>query len=61
MFVTMGGAGAQRELFNNEFLLGNDILVAPVLYPEIRQRNIILPPGDWQDHWTKQIRQNGGF
>jgi myogenesis-regulating glycosidase len=39
----------------DEFLLGNDILVAPVLFPQIRQRDIYLPPGTWQDHWTKQI------
>ena len=39
---------------DDEFLLGNNILVAPVLYPEMRQRDIVIPPGDWQDHWTKR-------
>jgi len=40
---------------DDEFLLGDDILVAPVLFPQVRQRDIYLPPGTWQDHWTKQI------
>jgi alpha-glucosidase (family GH31 glycosyl hydrolase) len=40
---------------DDEFLLGDDILVAPVLFPAMRQRDIIFPPGQWQDHWTKQI------
>ncbi len=40
---------------DDQFLLGDDILVAPVVHPNIRQRNIYLPPGTWQDHWTKEI------
>lgn len=40
---------------DDEFLLGDDILVAPVVHPNIRQRNIYLPPGTWQDHWTNEI------
>ena len=40
---------------DDEFLLGNDILVAPVLLPQMRQRDIYLPPGQWRDYWTKQV------
>ncbi len=40
---------------DDEFLLGDELLVTPVLVPGMRQRDIILPLGDWQDHWTKQI------
>jgi alpha-glucosidase (family GH31 glycosyl hydrolase) len=40
---------------DDEFLLGNDILVAPVLFPDMCTRDIYLPPGVWQDHWTKEI------
>jgi alpha-glucosidase (family GH31 glycosyl hydrolase) len=36
-------------------LLGNDILVAPVLHQGQRTRNIYLPPGTWRDHWTDRI------
>ncbi len=40
---------------DDEFLLGDDILVAPVLFPNMRARDIYLPPGQWRDHWTKQV------
>ena len=32
---------------NDEFLVGNDILVAPVLSPEITQRWVYFPIGNW--------------
>jgi len=40
---------------DDEFLLGDNILVAPVIYPNMRQRDIYLPSGIWQDHWTGQF------
>jgi alpha-glucosidase (family GH31 glycosyl hydrolase) len=40
---------------DDEFLLGDDVLVAPVIAPNIRQRDIYLPPGTWQDHWTGEV------
>lgn len=40
---------------DDEFLLGNDILVAPVIAPNIRQRDVYLPPGAWRNHWTGEV------
>ncbi len=40
---------------DDEFLLGDDVLVAPVVAPNVRQRDIYLPPGIWQDHWTGEV------
>jgi alpha-glucosidase (family GH31 glycosyl hydrolase) len=40
---------------DDEFLLGDELLVAPVLFHGMRQRDIYLPPGIWQDHWTKEV------
>lgn len=37
---------------DDQFLLGDDILVAPVVRPGQRSRAIYLPPGPWRDHWT---------
>ncbi|GAB4563741.1 MAG: glycoside hydrolase family 31 protein [Anaerolineales bacterium] len=37
---------------DDQFLLGNDILVAPVVRPGQRSRAITLPPGQWRDYWT---------
>ncbi len=42
---------------DDEFLLGNDLLVAPVVKPNRRQRDIWLPPGTWKDHWTGKVYQ----
>ena len=37
---------------DDEFLLGNDLLVAPIL-AEFGERNVYLPAGEWVDVWTK--------
>lgn len=34
---------------DDEFLLGNDLLVAPVLNPGVKSRKIYLPVGQWRD------------
>jgi len=39
----------------DEFLLGNDILAAPVLEAYQTARDIILPEGEWRDAWTGQL------
>ncbi|MBM3123051.1 MAG: glycoside hydrolase [Chloroflexi bacterium] len=39
---------------DDEFLLGDDILAAPVVSPGQRARDIYLPPGRWRDHWTRE-------
>jgi alpha-glucosidase (family GH31 glycosyl hydrolase) len=47
----------EKELYSvdDEFLLGHDILVAPVLEPGRTIRNVILPPGKWYDCWTGKV------
>ncbi len=42
-------------LCDDEFLLGNEILVAPVVTPNTLERDIYLPTGKWQDYWTQYI------
>jgi myogenesis-regulating glycosidase len=39
---------------DNEFLLGDDLLVAPVVEPNQRARDVYLPPGEWRDARTGQ-------
>jgi alpha-glucosidase len=36
---------------DNQFLLGSDILIAPVLQPDCISRDVILPPGEWYLLW----------
>ena len=40
---------------DDEFLLGDEFLIAPVVTPNTTQRDIYLPAGAWQDHWTKKF------
>ncbi len=37
-----------------EFLLGNDLLVAPVVDYGARERTVYLPRGEWRSWWTGQ-------
>jgi alpha-glucosidase len=44
----------------DQFLFGADLLVAPVLREEAREREVYLPAGDWYDFWTGQRVAGGG-
>ncbi|HGY10010.1 MAG TPA: alpha-glucosidase [Oceanithermus profundus] len=37
---------------DDQFLLGSELLVAPVLRPGADRRLVYLPPGYWRDFWT---------
>ncbi len=43
----------------DEFLLGKDILVAPVMDPGKDHRALYLPPGEWMHLWTEERHQGG--
>ena len=49
----------RAELYSiaDEFLLGSDILAAPVMKENQVARDIVLPPGQWRDAWTGKIYQ----
>ncbi len=44
---------------DTEFLFGDDLLVAPVLWLGERERDVHLPKGIWYDFWTNE-RYEGG-
>lgn len=45
---------------DDEFLLGPDLLVAPVLKQGARQREVYLPAGTtWTDAWTDKVYEGG--
>jgi alpha-glucosidase len=44
---------------NDEYLVGSQILVAPVTQQGARQRMVYLPEGVWVDYWTQE-RISGG-
>lgn len=44
---------------DDQFLLGDDILVAPVIQSGARTRDIYFPLGKWRDTWTGQVFEPG--
>jgi len=44
---------------SDEFLLGPDVLVAPITALGLRERDVYLPPGRWTDAWTGEPVEGG--
>ncbi|UYZ63406.1 TIM-barrel domain-containing protein [Hymenobacter weizhouensis] len=50
---------AELANVNDQFLLGSSLLVAPVLQPGQRRRNVVLPAGTWIDFFTHETVPGG--
>jgi len=46
-------------LLRDEFMVGERLLVAPVMQPGARQRDVYLPEGRWRDFWSEKVLQGG--
>lgn len=46
---------------NDEFLLGENLLIAPVVEQGARSRMVYLPEGLWLDYWTKEKISGGRY
>ncbi|HEY8185836.1 MAG TPA: TIM-barrel domain-containing protein [Pyrinomonadaceae bacterium] len=44
---------------DDEFMIGTDLLVAPILKPDVTRRLVYLPKGVWYDYWTNK-KYDGG-
>ena len=44
---------------DDEFMIGNDLLVGPMLKPDVSRRLVYLPKGAWYDYWTNKKYQGG--
>jgi alpha-D-xyloside xylohydrolase len=43
----------------DQFMLGPDLLVAPITSSGARERDVLLPPGRWADAWTGDMIEGG--
>ena len=47
---------ALRDI-DDQWLLGDHLLVAPVLSPHTHERPVHLPPGQWYDFWSDELHR----
>lgn len=43
----------------DEFLLGDHLLVCPILEPSVENRYVYLPKGRWYDYWNDTVWEGG--
>ena len=44
----------------DQYMFGPDVMVAPVMYENMRERDVYLPEGsEWVNHWTGETFQGG--
>jgi alpha-glucosidase len=44
---------------DDQFMVGDALLVAPVMDQGAVRRDVYLPPGDWLDFWTEEAQSGG--
>jgi alpha-glucosidase len=44
---------------DDEFMIGDDLLVAPIVKPDVTARLVYLPKGVWYDYWTNKEYAGG--
>ncbi|MCC7207758.1 MAG: glycoside hydrolase, partial [Anaerolineae bacterium] len=50
---------AEAQVVGDEYLLGDEYLVAPVVEPGKRTRDVYLPAGRWREYWSRREHLGG--
>jgi alpha-glucosidase (family GH31 glycosyl hydrolase) len=51
---------AETYALDDQYLLGDELLVAPVLEPDQVERGVYLPAGRWRYYWTGEVHEGPG-
>lgn len=54
--MELGFPGCGYETIKDQFVLGSDIIVAPVMEEGVRSRKVVLPKGKWVDEMGKRYK-----
>jgi alpha-glucosidase len=46
---------------DDQFMIGDDLLVAPITRPDVTSRLVYLPKGIWYDYWTNKKHTGGAM
>ncbi len=46
---------------SNQFMVGNNVIIAPILEPNSIYRSVYLPEGEWYDYWRDDIYEGGKY
>ena len=46
---------------SDQFMLGENVIVAPVMQPGAKHRAVYLPDGSWIDYWTDKVWEGGTY
>ena len=44
---------------DDQFMIGDDLLLAPIMKPDVTRRLVYLPAGSWYDYWTNRKYAGG--
>ena len=47
------------DTINTQYMWGDNILVAPILYPGAKERQVYLPEGEWTGLWSRKYYKGG--
>jgi alpha-D-xyloside xylohydrolase len=57
--VLMHPDDSRTHTIRHTYYFGEEFLVAPVIQPDVTERDVYLPGGEWLDFWTNEIRVGG--